>query len=65
MLKDEQTQAQPSQRERMRDFFYHLIVYLFVLGVLAIVGVGGAFVWIALVWGFAVAAHGVYAYFGD
>ena len=50
---------------RMRDFFYHLVVFLFVLVLLFLVtGLDGAVVWLFLFWGFAVALHAVYAFFG-
>ena len=51
-------------RDRARDFFYHLIVFIFVLAILYVSGAWDALVWIALGWGFGVALHGVYAYFG-
>ncbi len=62
-----QTEEQGSKGRylRVRDFFYHLIVYVFVLAILFFVmGDSAAFVWIALGWGLGVALHGVYAYFG-
>jgi fatty acid desaturase len=65
MQNDEQDRRSKARYRRVRDFFYHLVVYLFVLAILFVAGVGGgALVWIALVWGFAVALHGIYAYFG-
>lgn len=65
MQKNEQEQRSRIRNRRVRDFFYHLVVYLFILAILFIVsGVSGALVWLFLVWGFAVALHGVYAYFG-
>jgi len=66
MQKDEHIQSAEPTRVRVRDWFYHLVVYLFVLAILAVVSSisSGAFVWIALGWGFAVALHGVYAVFG-
>ena len=65
MQKDEQVQRSKSRNRRVRDFFYHFVVYIFVLAILFLVmGESPAFVWIGLVWGFAVALHGVYAYFG-
>lgn len=63
MQNNEQDQGTEG-RDRARDFFYHLVVYLFVMAILVVVGAGGAVVWIGLFWGFAVALHGVYAYFG-
>lgn len=65
MQKEEQNQNVTPARDRVRDFFYHLVVYLFCLMLLFLVSsLGGAFIWIALFWGFAVALHGVYAVFG-
>ena len=63
MQNDEQNQGSEG-RDRARDFFYHLVVFLFVIAILYVAGTGGALVWIALGWGFAVALHGVYAFFG-
>jgi fatty acid desaturase len=65
MQKNEQDQRSRAQKRRVRDFFYHLVVYLFILAILFVVsGVSGALVWLFLIWGFAVAMHGIYAYFG-
>lgn len=64
MQKDQQAQLAEGRGTRVRDFFYHLIVYAFVMALFFLVGAGGAFVWVGLFWGFAVAMHGVYAYFG-
>ena len=61
----ENEQYRRSKTRKVRDFFYHLVVYLFVLAILFVAsGVSGALVWLLLVWGFAVALHGVYAFFG-
>lgn len=65
MQKDKPEQVTETRHNRVRDFSYHLVVYLFVLAILFLVGnASGAFVWVALFWGFAVAMHGIYAYFG-
>jgi Flp pilus assembly protein TadB len=65
MQKNEQDQRSGIRRRRVRDFFYHLVVYLFILAILFVVsGVSGALIWVFLVWGFAVALHGVYAFLG-
>jgi hypothetical protein len=54
-----------ARNRKVRDFFYHLVVYLFILAILFVVsGVSGALVWLFLIWGFAVALHGVYAFLG-
>ncbi|MCD4685434.1 MAG: 2TM domain-containing protein [Anaerolineae bacterium] len=65
MQNDAQDQGSKAKTRRLRDFFYHLVVYIFVLVFLFLVSsVGAALVVIGLGWGFAVALHGVYAYFG-
>ena len=49
MQKDEQEQRSEIRRRRVRDFFYHLVVYLFVLALIFLVsGVSGALVWLFL-----------------
>jgi len=65
-MKNDQHQTQTKLRvERIRDFFYHLVVFAFVLTLLFILaGAGAAFVLLGLFWGFGLAMHGVYAYFG-
>jgi hypothetical protein len=65
MQKNEQDQRSSARRRKVRDFFYHLVVYLFLLAILYVAsGVSGALVWLFLFWGFAVALHGVYAFLG-
>ena len=65
MQTNEQTSRSNTRRRHVRDFFYHLIVFLFMLALLFLVtGVSGALVWLMLFWGFAVALHGVYAFLG-
>jgi hypothetical protein len=65
MQVNEQEQRAMVRRRHVRDFFYHLVVYLFILAMLFVVsGVSGALVWVMLVWGLAVALHGVYAFLG-
>jgi hypothetical protein len=64
-MQDEQDRRSRARQRRLRDFFYHLVVYVFILVLLFIVTGGStAIVWVGLFWGFAVALHGVYAYFG-
>jgi hypothetical protein len=70
------TDQRPATRTRVRDFLYHLVVFVFVGGLLvildvragsgddAILGMDWAF-WVLLFWGLALAAHAVYAAFGD
>lgn len=60
----------------IRDFMYHLMVYLFVCGLLvildvragvgdqAVVGLDWAY-WVILFWGIGLVGHGIYAFFGD
>ena len=65
MQKEEQKQQASTKNLRIRDFFYHLVVYLFILAILLVVtGSSQAVVLLLVFWGFAVALHGVYAYFG-
>ncbi len=65
MPNDTQDQGSKARTRRVRDFFYHLVVYVFALVFLFLVmGANSAFVVMVLCWGFAVALHGVYAYFG-
>lgn len=61
-----QHQSHSSRSLRFRDFFYHLAVFLFVLAILGLTaGVTSlAFMWVAILWGFTVATHAVYAYYG-
>lgn len=59
-----------------RDFFYHLMVFLFVCGMLvildvragtsagAVLGLDWAY-WVILFWGIGLVGHGIYAFFGD
>lgn len=60
----------------VRDFFYHLMVFVFVSGLLVILdvraGVGGQAVlgldwayWVILFWGVGLVGHAIYAFFGD
>ena len=60
----------------VRDFFYHLVVFVFVIGLMvvldvragtadgAIAGLDWAY-WVALFWGLGLATHAVYAFLGD
>ena len=70
------TEHRPATRTRLRDFFYHLVVYVFVGGLFvildvragtgegAVLGMDWAY-WVLLFWGLGLAAHAVYAVFGD
>ena len=60
----------------IRDFMYHLMVYVFVCGMFVILdvraGVGDQAVlgldwayWVILFWGIGLVGHGIYAFFGD
>lgn len=51
-------------RDRLRDFFYHFIVFAFIMGFLLLVSSSPGMFVVALFWGMAVALHGVYAVFG-
>ncbi len=70
------TEEKVDQRNRVRDWLYHLLTFLLVATLLVILDVrggtgGGAIVgldwafWVILFWGFAVGAHGISAWFGD
>ncbi len=65
MNNSEQTQHSRLRTRKVRDFFYHLIVYVFIMAMLfSVSGTGGALIWMSLIWGFAVALHAVYAFLG-
>lgn len=60
----------------VRDFFYHLIVFVFVTGLLVVLdvraGTGSGAVagldwayWVVLFWGLGLAGHAVFAFLGD
>ncbi len=63
-------------RTAVRDFFYHLVVFVFVIGLMvvldvragtgdgAIAGLDWAY-WVAMFWGVGLAGHAVYAFLGD
>jgi hypothetical protein len=60
----------------IRDFMYHLMVFLFVNGLLvildvragagdqAVLGLDWAY-WVVLFWGIGLLAHGIFAFFGE
>ena len=59
----------------VRDFYYHLMVFVLVNALLIIIDVGGGAndgflgldfaYWIALFWGFGIIGHAIYTFFGD
>ncbi len=59
----------------VRDFFYHLMVFVLVNALLIIIDVGGGanagllgldFAgWIVFAWGFGILGHAIYAFFGE
>jgi Na+/citrate or Na+/malate symporter len=59
----------------VRDFYYHLMVFVLVNALLIIIDVGGGAnagflgldfaYWIVLGWGFGIIGHAIYAFFGD
>ena len=62
--------------KRVRDFWYHFMVYVFVCGLLVVLdlrggaGDGAVFgldwaYWLILFWGFGVAGHGISVFFSD
>jgi hypothetical protein len=53
----------------VRDFFYHLMVYVLVCAMLVFIdlrqgGLDWAF-WVIFGWGFGIAGHAIYVFFGD
>jgi len=76
----EQTDTAPEAEKKhlkaIRDFMYHLMVFLFVSGLLVILdvraGVGDQAVlgldwayWVILFWGIGLVGHAIYAFFGE
>ena len=55
--------------KHVRDFYYHLMVYVLVNAMLVIIDlrVGGLdwAYWVIIFWGFGIAGHAIYAFFGD
>ena len=59
----------------VRDFFYHLMVFVLVNALLIIIDVGGGAndgflgldfaYWIAVGWSFGILGHAIYAFFGE
>ena len=59
----------------VRDFYYHLMTYVLVNALLVVIdrrdGLDGGFVgldwayWVIIGWGFGVAGHAIYVFFGD
>lgn len=59
----------------VRDFYYHLMVFVLVNALLIIIDVGGGAndgflgldfaYWITLFWGFGILGHAIYAFFGE
>lgn len=65
MQQDDHHTGSIARSLRLRDFLYHFVVYLFVMAIVYIAtGAGSAFIWLGLVWGFAVIMHGIWSYFG-
>ncbi len=69
-------EAAKKSLKAVRDFMYHLMVFLFIGGLLvildvragtgdqAVFGLDWAF-WVILFWGIGLTAHGIYAFFGE
>lgn len=67
---------QKQHLKAVRDFLYHLMVYVFVCGLLvvldvrvgageqAVLGLDWAY-WVMLFWGVGLVGHGIYAFLGD
>lgn len=55
--------------KHVRDFYYHLMVYVLVNALLVIIdlSVGGLdwAYWVIIGWGFGIAGHAIYVFFGD
>jgi cellobiose-specific phosphotransferase system component IIC len=59
----------------VRDFYYHLMVFVLVNALLIIIDVGGGAndgflgldfaYWIVFVWGFGILGHAIYTFFGE
>ena len=76
MQQMDQVQTSSASRRAVRDFLYHLMVFVFVNALLiivdvragtgsnAILGLDWAF-WITLFWGMGLVGHAVDAFYGD
>lgn len=73
---DSAYEAATKHLKAIRDFMYHLMVFVFVSGLLVILdvraGTGGQAVlgldwayWVILFWGMGVMGHGIYAFLGE
>ena len=61
--------------KHIRDFYYHLMVFVFVAALLVIIDVAGGAnagflgmdfaYWVILPWSLGVAGHAIYAFFGE
>lgn len=62
--------------KKVRDFFYHLMVYVLVNALLVVIDLRGGETsqtvfgldwayWVILFWGFGIIGHGIYVYFDD
>ena len=55
--------------KHVRDFYYHLMVYVLVNAMLVIVDLRDGSLdwayWLIIFWGFGVAGHAIYTFFGD
>lgn len=74
--RDPVLQSAKKHLKAVRDFMYHLMVFLFVNGLLVILdvraGVGDQAVlgldwayWVVLFWGIGLVGHAIYAFFGE
>lgn len=73
---DRGLEAAKKNLKAVRDFMYHLMVFVFVNGLLvildvragsgetAVLGLDWAY-WVILFWGIGLVGHAVYAFFGD
>lgn len=76
-MAEDTAQEQANRHIRhVRDFFYHLVVFVFVNTLMVVIdvrgGTGGQPVlgldfayWLIIFWGFGILGHAVYVFFGD
>jgi hypothetical protein len=74
-VKDPALTRAETQVKRVRDFYYHLMVFVFVAALLIIIDVAGGAnagflgldfaYWVILPWSLGLAGHAIYAFFGE
>ncbi|HEY5652530.1 MAG TPA: 2TM domain-containing protein [Acidimicrobiia bacterium] len=73
--KDAALRRSETHVKHIRDFYYHLMVFVFVAALLVIIDVAGGAnagflgmdfaYWVILPWSLGVAGHAIYAFFGE